>query len=106
MPMYRRLSFTAAHFGGWAPEPGVDARRLRAGGEFLAITLNALLELLGVGWPAFLASQLGPRAQLTDRGANVVDAMRLSHVHTCLSSVTGRCMKATREGASLNLITV
>ena len=50
MPMYRRLSFTAAHFAGWAPE----ATGLRTVGEFLAITLDALLEFVGVGRPPSL----------------------------------------------------
>ena len=53
MPMCRRLSFTAAHFVGWAPE-------LRSGGEFLAITLNTLLEFLGVGRPCLLCEPTRP----------------------------------------------
>jgi hypothetical protein len=67
-----------------SPQHISSARRLnlRSAGEFLAITLNTLLEFLGVGGPALFASQLGPRAQLTDCGTNVVDALRLSHVHT------------------------
>ena len=77
---------------------------LRTGGEFLAITLNTLLEFIGVGGPAFFASQLGPRGQLTDRGTNVVDAMRLSHVHTAaFRRLIGRCMKTTRESVGLNV---
>ena len=73
------IVFHRSTFRRLAPDP---RPALRTSGEFLAITLDALLEFVGVGRPTFLASQLGPRAQLTDRGANVVDAMRLSHVHT------------------------
>ena len=76
------IVFHRSAFRRLASDPGAGARLLRAGGEFVAVTLNALLEFRGVGRPAFLASELGARAQLADRGANVVDAMRLSHVHT------------------------
>src|SRR4029078_13133994 len=76
-PIYRRLSFTAAHFVGWAP----DYRVLGTSREFLAIALNALFEFRRVGRPAFLACQLRSRAELTDRGCDVVDATRVYHIH-------------------------
>ena len=65
--------------------------QLRPRAKFFAVALDPLLDLGCVIGPAFLAGQFGAGGELTNRGANVVDAMGLSHVHRCcLSSWIGR----------------
>ena len=75
-----------------SPAGRLSCGRLRARAEFVAVALDALLELGGVVGPALLAGQLGAGGQLADRGANVVDAVGFSTcVRCCLSSLIGRC---------------
>lgn len=49
--------------------------------ELVAIPGHPSLQLVGVGDSAFLAGEDRAGAELADRGANVVDAMRVSKCH-------------------------